>query len=66
LEAKRKEYREVLDVKRIIHMLQRQHIVTAQLEAIILADPGFAGRVDRLLDIIMSRGPKVSLTIICN
>lgn len=59
METKRTEFREVLDVKRIIHMLQKKHIMTSQLEAIILADPSFSGRVDRLLDILMTRGPKV-------
>lgn len=59
LETKRLEYREVLDVTRIMHMLQKRHIITSQLEAIILADPSFSGRVDRLLDILMSRGPQV-------
>ena len=59
LETKRLEYREVLDVTRITHMLQKKHIITSQLESIVLADPGFAGRVDRLLDILMTRGPQV-------
>jgi len=61
IETKRVEYREVLDVTRILHMLQKKHIITPQLEAIVLADPGFTGRVDRLLDILMSRGPQVNI-----
>lgn len=60
LETKRTEFREVLDVTRILHVLQKKRVITPQLEAIILADPGFSGRVDRLLDILMTRGPQVS------
>lgn len=64
LETKRLEYREVLDVTRIMHMLQKKHIITSQLESIVLADPSFSGRVDRLLDILMTRGPQVNSPIV--
>ena len=63
LETKRTEYHEVLDVTRILHMLQKRHIITSQLDAIILADPGFSGRVDRLIDILMTRGPQVCTSV---
>ena len=63
LETKRTEYHEVLDVTRILHMLQKRHIITSQLEAIVLADPGFSGRVDRLIDILMTRGPQVCTSV---
>lgn len=63
METKRAEFQEVLDVTRIMHMLQKKHIITPQLEAIVLADPGFAGRVDRLLDMLMTRGSQVSICL---